>query len=1064
MIKWNKHLNPHQQQAIINKRDKQKCLINMWCGTGKTRTFTISLFQDNLDINVIVFPSLGLINQYNNDYFLNQDNIFKDNFYKFQCLAFCSDSDTKLKLKTSTIRYSTSEKTCKSFMKKKEKKIVLVTYQSFEKFINICIDIDIQIDRLIFDEAHHIVGDKTQDIVFNNNKLNNIVSKTEFYTATPVNKNGIVMYDRDEPDNSDCGVLACEYLYYQAVEDKICKAFTTNISLYCQKPEYKNKYQPIFELIIRACLSGEYDYWNILTYHSYVNENNYGDSFVKDFISPKNQRLLKSRFTKIQDEEFPHTKSLFTIENVKLGGIYTTIKKREKILEDFDRKVEGRIYILASCNTLNEGIDTKWANMGIPINPSQSIVKESQRIGRLVRTPEPNMPNSVILIPCLIDITKYDNLDDSHEQDKMIRQELSETGNFNAALNVISAFKYQYDSELFEMCLKYPNMYSPKEVKENLEKHNLNVEESKRDLIDNIKYICNKENIEIEFNSKEGLNETELLNVVALEADKTIEIHTQDYDTPIEYINEESDDDIPLRLFRDENNNYSPIISNKNKKINKRNINPPKKRKPILNIHTHPDLDVLWKIDTTKLNKGFGQGILDVKIDRNQHKWKDTLQTVVKYINENDKRPSNSDKDKEIKQLGSWLSTQKTNYSKKTYIMKEPEIQKEWERFTDKYSKYFQDNNTIWKDTLQTVSQYIDENDKRPPYNDKDKEIKQLGKWLSDQKTKYSKKTDIMKKPEIQKEWETFTDKYSKYFQDNITIWKDNLQTVSQYIDENDKRPSQYDKNKEIKQLGKWLSHQKTNYSKKTQIMKEPEIQKEWETFTYKYSKYFDKKTKKKNMSKPEIQSKTETTNNTISNKPKPKSVLSELHQKYKTMNSQNLHNHFQENQNDWKSYHKISKENEESFPEEEIPRNRIINKLENLPGKKKKDVVDLGCGYGEISQHFKNNNRFSFQNFDHVSCNEYVISRDIKDTRLDDSSIDIAIMCLSMWGSNCKDYLKEVCRILDTGGTLYIVEAYKRWNDNDENKNRLVELLEQNKFKVMEQIDEKFMYIECRK
>ena len=215
------------------------------------------------------------------------------------------------------------------------------------------------------------------------------------------------------------------------------------------------------------------------------------------------------------------------------------------------------------------------------------------------------------------------------------------------------------------MCLKYPNMYSPKEVKENLEKHNLNVEESKRDLIDNIKYICNKENIEIEFNSKEGLNETELLNVVALEADKTIEIHTQDYDTPIEYINEESDDDIPLRLFRDENNNYSPIISNKNKKINKRNINPPKKRKPILNIHTHPDLDVLWKIDTTKLNKGFGQGILDVKIDRNQHKWKDTLQTVVKYINENDKRPSNSDKDKEIKQLGSMVINSKKKLFKK---------------------------------------------------------------------------------------------------------------------------------------------------------------------------------------------------------------------------------------------------------------------------------------------------------------------------------------------------------------------------------------------------------------
>ena len=76
-------------------------------------------------------------------------------FDKFQCLAFCSDDDTKLKLKTSAIRYSTSDKTCKSFMRKKDKKIVLVTYHSFEKFINICIDSNIRINRLIFDEAHH---------------------------------------------------------------------------------------------------------------------------------------------------------------------------------------------------------------------------------------------------------------------------------------------------------------------------------------------------------------------------------------------------------------------------------------------------------------------------------------------------------------------------------------------------------------------------------------------------------------------------------------------------------------------------------------------------------------------------------------------------------------------------------------------------------------------------------------------------------------------------------------------------------------------------------------------
>ena len=242
--------------------------------------------------------------------------------------------------------------------------------------------------------------------------------------------------------------------------------------------------------------------------------------------------------------------------------------------------------------------------------------------------------------------------------------------------------------------------------------------------------------------------------------------------------------------------------------------------------------------------------------------------------------------------------------------------------------------------------------------------------------------------------------------------------------------------------------------------MKDPEIRKEWEIFIYKYSKYFNKQNK--DMSKPILKPKKETSNKPT--KQPPKSIMSELHKKYKTMTSQNLNKQFNDNPEEWEEYHKISKQNEQSFPEEEIPRNRIIKKLENLAGRKRKDVVDLGCGYAEISQHFNNNKRFNFQNFDHISSNDNIISRDIKDTKLDDSSIDIAIMCLSMWGSNCKDYIKEVYRILDTGGTLHIVEPYKRWNDNEEKKNRLLELLTDNNFKVIEQIDEKFMYIECRK
>ena len=72
------------------------------------------------------------------------------------------------------------------------------------------------------------------------------------------------------------------------------------------------------------------------------------------------------------------------------------------------------------------------------------------------------------------------------------------------------------------------------------------------------------------------------------------------------------------------------------------------------------------------------------------------------------------------------------------------------------------------------------------------------------------------------------------------------------------------------------------------------------------------------------------------------------------------------------------------------------------------------------------------------------------------------------MWGSNCKDYLKEVHRILDTGGTLLIAEAYKRWNKELDEKgnpiNKLVNLLKENDFTIIENIEQKFIFIECRK
>jgi len=51
--------------------------------------------------------------------------------------------------------------------------------------------------------------------------------------------------------------------------------------------------------------------------------------------------------------------------------------------------------------------------------------------------------------------------------------------------------------------------------------------------------------------------------------------------------------------------------------------------------------------------------------------------------------------------------------------------------------------------------------------------------------------------------------------------------------------PSFRDKNNDIKVLGKWISHQQTNYKKKVNIMKNDDIYKKWTEFIQKYKEYF---------------------------------------------------------------------------------------------------------------------------------------------------------------------------------------------------------------------------------
>jgi SAM-dependent methyltransferase len=191
-------------------------------------------------------------------------------------------------------------------------------------------------------------------------------------------------------------------------------------------------------------------------------------------------------------------------------------------------------------------------------------------------------------------------------------------------------------------------------------------------------------------------------------------------------------------------------------------------------------------------------------------------------------------------------------------------------------------------------------------------------------------------------------------------------------------------------------------------------------------------------------------------------------------MRSDNLHAKFKEDPQLWREYHAIRKETFATYEPSSIPANQIIRKLEEYKTKRKKVVVDMGCGEAPIAHYFqdKNDTRFIFHNYDHQSGGDPLIQEvDISSLPLDDASVEIAIMSLALWGTddNCTQYIKEAYRVLESGGKFYISDSTKKWSPEPltpENGGELLRtLLTTNGFVIMdENIGSPFSLFMCEK
>ena len=1148
----------HEELLTANK-----CIVKMFCGTGKSLLMRKMKSVQNQKLVVYVFPSLSLIDQFCTEYFTDAGfpNPFK----------ISSENDS-----------TTNPALIKSELKKKKNKIICITYQSYKTLLDNLGSI--KIDVCIYDEAHHAVGETYQKLIFEQEES---IVKQIFFTATPKNANGIIMYDREKLDDGMCGKLVYDYSYLRGLTDECVNPFEIRVDMYTE-----NTNKSVYESIARAILVSGNN--RVLTFHADVNTER--DSSVLNFVNGKE---FVRAFTKVLTEEFPKQVGIYKTFRMIALDASKSMNERRSILKKFDKTNENEVYIISSCETIGEGIDTKNANMCVFVDPKSSFVKIIQNIGRIVRR---QSKPSTVLIPCWVDREKYIGCDEDREKcDEVIRSDLNKDGNFNGILNVLSALR-QEDEDLYDICLHYPDTYSPQEVKSNLEKQGYKILDQVGDgeLVETMEYLLDQE---IDYDNYEDCETNEeMIMQIAEDNDVCVEVHTNSFKNQIEKYNSDCESGEVIRLYKEENDDeegnhvYCPIVKKCGKRKGDGSIKALDRKDRIkIDVHTNPDVKVLWKL-VGDFTKEICSCVLECEVIEY-----DPMEVAIGIVERARERERNGgelmpknkhDKSQETKDACYLINKRQCLKGKGTYLLNEVvnnylDINLiDWRKEKNNEELAMNNCNLLieWynKNTKTIPKQYLKKD--RIGNEEEHNTAVKLSKIRGIYKKGYLYRSVEIKLDENIPEWKNDIDLKIKALTHavqiveraqerkknggnllpgykDIEIMKKQKNPIipiiiieTQEIENNDKQTLGYWKQalngtnrgecpnnvRDIldKNLPGWrdkhdlcnkaLEHAKNiitranerkingkngkhlipkNYYKKEDklnpILKQEtsdygklsrwrdaldgkkvgqcicpdqvrdildEQLKGWRTVEQEEETTKPKKSMK--LKEPSVKKETPE-----QKRIRTKSELSVLHQRYKTLTSQNLQKEFQETPELWHKYHAISEENEKSFPEESIPRNIIIQELNKIKTKRTRSVVDMGCGKAQIADHFENDKRFSFINYDHISSNENVLVQDISKTPLEDDSIEICILCLAMWGSNCHDYVREAYRILETGGKLYIMEATKRWTsvveateseaikvESINPAGKLETLLKESGFQIVKSSIEKFALFVCTK
>ncbi len=150
---------------------------------------------------------------------------------------------------------------------------------------------------------------------------------------------------------------------------------------------------------------------------------------------------------------------------------------------------------------------------------------------------------------------------------------------------------------------------------------------------------------------------------------------------------------------------------------------------------------------------------------------------------------------------------------------------------------------------------------------------------------------------------------------------------------------------------------------------------------------------------------------------------FSKMNNRWYAAASDKTHERLAANPEEWAHYHTMYRQLREAWPV--VPFKEEIRWLAARDGLV---VGDFGCGEAFIAA--EAGSLHTIHSFDHVAIDNRVIACDIAHVPLEDASLDLAIFCLSLMGSNFTDYVREAHRCLRLDGTIHIWEAASYFDD----------------------------------